>query len=169
MLPARFASSHIVSVALILGMLTTLMACNSGDERNVIDTGTSFTKEGSLSFIAPGDSVLHTINIEIAETDQERSRGLMFRRSMSYGQGMLFLFDEADTEGFWMKNTPMSLDIIFVGPDSQVVSIAERTQPFSEELIRPEAPKQFVVEVRAGFADRFGITPGTRIRWERDA
>jgi uncharacterized membrane protein (UPF0127 family) len=164
---ARFASSHCISTALILGMLIALMSCSSETDRNVIDTGTSFTKEGTLSFVAPGDSVLRIIDIEIAETDAERARGLMFRRSMGYDKGMLFLFDEADESGFWMKNTPMPLDIIFVGPDSQVVSIAKRTKPFSEEQINPAAPKQFVVEVRAGFVDRFGVQKGTRIRWQR--
>lgn len=152
-----------------LALLATalLVGCGPDEPRTVINTGTAFTKEGTLSFEQPNDSVIRTIDIEIADTDQERARGLMFRRSMGYDRGMLFIFDEADTGGFWMKNTAMPLDIIFVGPDSQVVSIAERTTPFSEELIRPAAPKQFVVEVRAGFVDRFGIDEQTRIRWER--
>ena len=129
--------------------------------------GTEFTPEGTLSFVSPTDSVLRTIDIEIAETDAERARGLMFRRSMGYDKGMLFIFEQADQSGFWMKNTPMSLDILFISPDSSVVSIAKRTTPFSEATITPDGPKQFVVEVRAGFADRFGINTGTRIRWQR--
>lgn len=144
-----------------------LAGCGSDDNQNAISMGTEFTKEGTLSFVAPGDSVLRSIDIEIAETNEERSRGLMFRRSMGYDKGMLFIFDAADESGFWMKNTPMSLDIIFVGADSQVVSIAKRTTPFSEDQVRPAAPKQFVVEVRAGFVDRFGIQKGTRIQWQR--
>lgn len=143
------------------------IGCGADDNRAVMNTGTEFTKEGTLSFIAPGDSVIRSIDIEIAETNEERTRGLMFRRSMGYDRGMLFLFEEADQSGFWMKNTPMPLDIIFVSPDLQVVSIAKRTTPFSEEQIRPTAPKQFVVEVRAGFVDRFGIDESTRIRWQR--
>lgn len=153
--------------ALFLLAVLLLTGCGGDNNQNAISMGTEFTKEGTLTFIHPGDSVLRTIDIEIAETAQERSRGLMFRRSMGYDKGMLFLFDEADESGFWMKNTPMPLDIIFVGPDSQVVSIAKRTKPFSEEQINPAAPKQFVVEVRAGFVDRFGVQKGTRIRWQR--
>ena len=158
-----------IRLALPALLLTTMLfvGCGADDNRTVINTGTEFTKEGTLSFVAPGDSVIRTIDIEIAETNEERNRGLMHRRSMGYNRGMLFIFEEADRSGFWMKNTPMPLDIIFVGADSQVVSIAKRTQPFSEEQIRPTAPKQFVVEVRAGFADRFGIGKGTRIRWQR--
>jgi uncharacterized membrane protein (UPF0127 family) len=67
----------------------------------------------------------------------------------------------------WMKSTPLPLDIVFVAPDSQVINIARRTTPFSEETIEPIAPRKFVVEVRAGFADRFGLTDSTRIRWTR--
>ena len=68
------------------------------------------------------------------------------------------------TRCIWMRNTPLPLDIIFVGPDSQVVSIARRTTPYSEESIRPAAPKKYVVEIRAGMADRLSITDSTRSR-----
>lgn len=153
----------------LLTVLTVVLTgCNGSDDRNVIDMGTAFTKEGTLSFVRPDGAVIRTIDIEIAETTEEQGRGLMHRRSVGYDRGMLFIFDETDTSGFWMKNTPMPLDIIFVAADSQVVSIAKRTTPFSEKTIRPDAPKQFVVEVRAGFADRFGLTDSTRIRWTRD-
>ncbi len=159
---------RLLAPALILLLASVAaISCSSDDTRNVINTGTTFTKEGTLSFIAPNDSVILAIDIEIAETDAERNRGLMHRRSMGFDRGMLFLFDRPDASGFWMKNTPMPLDILFVGPDSQIVSIAKRTTPFSEETIYPAAPKQFVVEVRAGFADRFGIDDRTRIRWQR--
>lgn len=144
-----------------------LAGCGNSDAPEAIRMGTEFTPEGTLSFVSPTDSVLRTIDIEIAETDAERARGLMFRRSMGYDKGMLFIFEQADQSGFWMKNTPMSLDILFISPDSSVVSIAKRTTPFSEATITPDGPKQFVVEVRAGFADRFGIDTGTRIRWQR--
>ncbi len=151
--------------ALLLSL--SLLGCPSTGNEDSVETGTEFTKEGTLTFIQPDSSSAATIDIEIADTPEERERGLMFRRSMGYDRGMLFLFDTADESGFWMKNTAMPLDIIFVAPDSQVVSISERTRPFSEDQIRPAAPKQFVVEVRAGFVNRFGITDSTRIRWQR--
>jgi hypothetical protein len=163
MLPLRRATLLIGSVLLCLALL----GCPSNGDQNTIETGTEFAKEGTLAFLQPSGDTLRTIDIEIADTPEERERGLMFRRSMGYTRGMLFIFDTADEGGFWMKNTAMPLDIIFVAPDSQVVSIAERTRPFSEESIDPEGPKQFVVEVRAGFVNRFGITDSTRIRWQR--
>ncbi len=156
------------SLPLLLSALLLLAACEAEDDAlPVLEGPPAFEQEGTLTFLRPDGSAAATIAIEIAETQAERARGLMARREMGYDRGMLFLFSEADTTGFWMKNTPMSLDIIFVGPDSQVVSIARRTTPFSEETIYPGAPKQFVVEVRAGFAERFDLTDSTRIRWSR--
>ncbi len=91
----------------------------------------------------------------------------MRQRSLGYDRGMLFIFDEIDEGGMWMKNTPLPLDVVFVAPDSQVINIARRTTPFSEETIEPAAPKKYVVEVRAGFADRFNLSDGTLVRWTR--
>lgn len=128
---------------------------------------TTFQKEGTLAFCQPNGDTLKTIDIEIADTEGERARGLMRRRTLGYNRGMLFIFDEVNESGMWMKNTPLPLDIVFVDPDSQVINIARRTTPFSERSIEPEGAKRFVVEVRAGFADRFGITDSTRVRWTR--
>lgn len=154
---------------LLLPIFLLLSACAEPEEGSlpVLRNDPAFEKEGTLSFIRPDGSVITTIAIEIAATDSARARGLKRRTSMGYDKGMLFVFEEADTTGFWMHETPMPLDIIFVAPDSEVVRIAEHTTPFSEKTIYPGAPKQFVVEVRAGFADRFGITEATRIRWQR--
>lgn len=126
-----------------------------------------FRADGTVSFLSQTGDTLSTIRVEIAETDETRVRGLMGRRSLPPRSGMLFIMDEADTTGFWMKNTPMPLDIMFVGPDSQIINIAKRTTPYSEHIIRPDAPKKYVVEVRAGFTDRVGITDSARIAWHR--
>ena len=151
---------------LAFGLALSLGGC--GSEEAPQDLGeTSFQREGRLAFVGPAGDTLKTIAIEIADTDAERKRGLMGRRSLGYDRGMLFIFDSVDESGMWMRNTPLPLDIVFVAPDSQVINVARRTTPFSEETISPEAPKKFVVEVRAGFADRIGLTDSTRIRWVR--
>jgi uncharacterized membrane protein (UPF0127 family) len=149
-------------------LLLLLLGASCGPD----DSSTASSKEltfqdGTLAFVEPAGDTLRTIAIEIAESDAERGRGLMRQRSLGYNRGMLFIFDEVDDSGMWMKNTPLPLDIVFVAPDSQVINIARRTTPFSEETISPAAPKKFVVEVRAGFADRFGLTDSTRVRWTR--
>lgn len=126
-----------------------------------------FRKDGTLEFVRPDGSVIRSIDVEIAEDPSTRQQGLMYRRKMTLGEGMLFLFPTADDRSFWMANTPIPLDIMFVGPDSQIVNIARRTRPMSQEFIESTAPTQYVVEVRGGFSDRYDITDSTRIRWQR--
>ncbi len=153
---------------LVLSCVILIAGCRSNErELPTIRTDSDFRTDGRLAFLNPDGDTLSTIDIEIAETDEARMRGLMGRRSLPPRSGMFFIMDEADTTGFWMRNTPMPLDIIFVGPDSQVVSIARRTKPYSDEVISPAAAKKFVVEVRAGQAARLGISESTRITWNR--
>jgi uncharacterized membrane protein (UPF0127 family) len=140
------------------------VGCSSDDPAPQSAPGPSFD-DGRLAFVGPDDDTLATLAIAVADTEAERGRGLMRQRSLGYDRGMLFIFDEPNTTGMWMKNTPLPLDIVFVAPDSQVLNIARRTTPFSEENIAPVAHSKFAVEVRAGFADKFGLRPGTRIRW----
>ena len=144
-----------------------VLGCADDETQRRTDDLRTFREEGTLAFVRPPGDTLRTIAIDIADTDAERRRGLMRQRSLGYDRGMLFVFDTVDRGGMWMKNTPLPLDIIFVAPDSQVLNIARRTTPFSEEPIEPAAPRKFVVEVRAAFAQRFGLTNRTRIRWTR--
>ena len=154
-------------------LLGSLSACGrSGDSPSAdaeADTTETipFTTEGRLAFIQDGDSTA-TIDIEIAETDSARERGMMQREGFpSDRSGMLFLFPKEQPRSFWMSNTPVALDILFVNADSQVVTIAKYTTPFSSEHYRSGDPAQFVAEVPAGFADSHGILEGDRIRWRR--
>ena len=126
-----------------------------------------FEREGQLAFIQDGDSLV-TIDIEIADTDSARTRGLMQRDALPEKSGMLFIFPQEQNRSFWMANTPLALDIIFVSADSQIVSIAKYTTPFSSENVPSKGPSKYVVEVPAGFTDSYGLAPGDRIRWTRD-
>jgi uncharacterized membrane protein (UPF0127 family) len=140
---------------------------SSASEAEADTTTIPFTTEGRLAFIQDGDSTV-TIDIEIADTDSARERGMMQREGFPNDRsGMLFPFDEEQPQSFWMSNTPVALDILFVDADSQIVNIAKYTTPFSNERYRSGDPAQFVVEVPAGFADSHGILEGDRIRWRR--
>ncbi len=157
-----------VAFFLLCLALPLLGACDTDDKKlPVIQTEIPFQKDGTLTFLRPDGTPLATIDLEIAEGDSAQVRGLMQRRSLPPAGGMIFPYDEAAPRSFWMRNTPLPLDIIFVGADSTVVNIARRTRPFSEDMISSDGPAQFVVEVRAGFADRHGLSDSTRIRWQR--
>ncbi|WP_022834597.1 DUF192 domain-containing protein [Salisaeta longa] len=125
-----------------------------------------FDPEGTLAVLQGRDTTV-TLTIEIAETDSARTRGLMERTSLPERSGMLFPFPEERTQSFWMANTPLPLDIIYINSDSQIVDIAKYTQPFSSKNITSDAPAQYVLEVSAGVADSYGILVGDAVRWTR--
>ena len=117
----------------------------------------------------PDNLVVHTaqgefpFSIEIADDPSERSRGLMFREEMPARHGMLFDFGATRQVNMWMKNTPMSLDMVFIGKDGIVVNVAERTEPFSEAVISSAGPVDYVLELRAGIAKLIGLKAGDRL------
>ena len=102
--------------------------------------------------------------IEIADTEAERAQGLMFRETMPADHGMYFVYDRADQIAFWMKNTPLPLDIIFINRRGVVCGIAANTTPFSEEHIPSGCAAQTVLEVNAGQAAARGIQIGAPVR-----
>jgi uncharacterized membrane protein (UPF0127 family) len=108
-------------------------------------------------------SGVHPFSVEIAETDEERARGLMFRKEMPDGKGMLFDFKVEQPVAFWMKNTYVSLDMIFIKADGRILSIAENTTPLSERGVPSGGPVRGVLEVVAGTAKKLGIKPGDRV------
>jgi uncharacterized protein len=108
-------------------------------------------------------SGVHTFLVEMAVTPEEQAKGLMFRRELPEGQGMLFDFHHEEPATFWMKNTYVSLDMIFIRADGRILRIAENTEPLSEALVPSGGPVRAVLEVVAGTAKKFGIAPGDRV------
>lgn len=106
-----------------------------------------------------------TLGVEIADTDEARMRGLMFRKELGAKEGMLFIFDRDTDSPFWMKNTYLPLDILFINSNHEIVDIKEKTVPLSEELIRPNAPYRLALEVNGGFAKDHKIETGDRVAY----
>jgi uncharacterized protein len=106
---------------------------------------------------------VHVFSVELAVTDEERARGLMFRRSVPEYYGMLFDFKRDQEVQMWMKNTYVSLDMIFIQGDGRIRSIAENTETESERIIPSRGPVRAVLEVAAGTARKLGIQPGDRV------
>ncbi|MEI6767214.1 MAG: DUF192 domain-containing protein [Bacteroidota bacterium] len=125
----------------------------------------TFRKDGELTFADNNNKLLKKISIEIADSPGEREQGLMYRHTMPDSCGMLFLFDVAEPQSFWMKNTILPLDIIYVGEDYKIVTIAKNAVPYSEEAIPSVKPAKFVVEVNAGFTDEYNIKEGTTVNF----
>ena len=108
-------------------------------------------------------SGVHAFTVELALTPDEQSRGLMYRRSLPEGQGMLFDFKRDQELSFWMKNTYVPLDMIFIRGDGRIHRIAENTEPLSERMVPSNGAVRAVLEVIAGTTRKLGIAPGDRV------
>ena len=106
---------------------------------------------------------VHAFTVELATNTADRAAGLMYRKELPEGRGMLFDFHEEQPVQFWMHNTYISLDMIFVAADGRVVRVAENAKPMSDELIPSGRPVRAVLEVIAGTARKFGIAAGDRV------
>lgn len=125
----------------------------------------TFTKEGELTFTDSTGTLRAKINLEIADNDYERQLGLMNRKEMKEDEGMLFIFPVQDYLSFWMRNTLISLDMIFVNDQKKIVTIHKNTRILSDQSYASSQPATYVVEVLAGFVDRYNIQVGDKIDW----
>jgi uncharacterized protein len=119
--------------------------------------------ERSTLQIATPDARLHNFRIWIADDEARRARGLMFVRHLEEDQGMLFIYPQPQSIAMWMKNTHIPLDMLFVGADGRVESVAANTEPMSVKTIRSRGPVIAVVELNAGAAAKMKIGPGARV------
>ncbi|MCA0891325.1 DUF192 domain-containing protein [Qipengyuania flava] len=133
--PAPAASVHPVS-----GLAVIPLTVTSGDER--------------IAF-----------SVEVADTPEAQARGLMFRTELGDNEGMIFPYDGTRAQSFWMKNTPLPLDIIYIGPDRRISNIAAETEPYSLDPVYSVGPVLGVLELRGGRAAELGIEPGDLVEW----
>ncbi len=102
------------------------------------------------------------VGVEIADKDAERMRGLMYRKALGTDSGMLFVFEEEKVLKFWMKNTCIPLDMIFIADDGMIVGIEENTPTLSEDTFTANCPSRYVLEVNAGWARKHGVKAGQK-------
>jgi uncharacterized membrane protein (UPF0127 family) len=121
----------------------------------------SAAQKGTLEIATK--SGVRSFAVELAVTDAEREKGLMFRKEVPDGYGMLFDFKQDQMVTMWMKNTYVSLDMIFIRGDGRIARIAENTKVLSEDIIPSGEPVRAVLEVVAGTAKRYGIAPGDKV------
>ena len=108
-------------------------------------------------------SGVQVFSVEIATTEEEKTTGLMYRKELADGKGMLFDFSPEQEVSMWMKNTYIPLDMIFIRADGRILRIAENTEPMSTRIISSKGPARAVLEVVAGTAQKYGIRPGDRV------
>lgn len=125
-------------------------------------------KPGDVVVITPSAGEPVTVRVEVADTPELRSHGLMYRSELPEGTGMLFVFPSRTRGSFWMKNTPISLDMLFIKSD-EIVATIENTVPYDETFLTPDSSYTMTLEVPGGYAGRHGIRVGDRMEWRRAA
>ena len=160
--------SKILYAIAFIAIGLSIVSCKEESKKILTTAPITFTKEGSLEiFREQTDSLLIQLDIEIAETEYETQTGLMYRNSMEDGQGMLFIFPEIAYHSFYMKNTKFPLDIIYIDEQLKVASIIKNAQPLNESSLPSQVPVKYVLEVKAGFSDVWGIKAGDKIAFQR--
>ncbi len=159
----------LVNVCLVVLVASiVLSACKDEPKKAISTEPITFTKEGELEIYRGGsDTLLTQLNIEIAESDYEIQTGLMYREKMETNQAMLFIFPDVAYHSFYMKNTLIPLDIIFVDEGLNIVNIKQNASPLDESGIPSGMPIQYVLEVNAGLTESWGVELGDRIVFTR--
>lgn len=162
-------TSVIVKSLLVCGfILSTFTSCKEEPKKSISTEPITFSKEGELEiYRGLTDSLLTRLDIEIAESDYEIETGLMYREKMETDQAMLFIFPDVAFHSFYMKNTLIPLDIIFIDDGLNIVNIKQNASPLDESGIPSGLPVQYVLEVNAGLSDSWGLQLGDRIVFSR--
>ena len=164
----KIVSGVIILSFIIFIIMTNIPQSQKMESRTVKHASISFVKNGELTFQSAEGSYISKIDIEIADNDDKRTLGLMDRISMEENQGMIFLFPYERIQSFWMKNTVIPLDMIFVNRENEIVTILTDTVPFDTGQYRSTKPASIVIEVVAGYTDLYGVKVGDKIVWRRN-
>lgn len=152
-----------LSIAILFGS-----SCKVEPKKVIKTEPVVFTKEGELNIAKQKtDSIVTQLNIEFAESEYETQTGLMYRKSMADDQGMLFIFKDERLHSFYMKNTEIPLDIIFIKSDLTIASFQENAKPFNEKGLSSVVPIQYVLEVNAGLAEKWLLEVGDKIEYRK--
>ncbi|MEO9599929.1 DUF192 domain-containing protein [Parasphingorhabdus sp.] len=167
---------HKISKAAALSLMLISIAAISGCHARTGETAASNPNselplsEAGLNQVPlniQSSQATHAFVVEVAESSAQQAQGLMFRTKLASDKGMIFPFAEDRVASFWMKNTVISLDIIFIRRDGTIESIAANTVPYSLAPVRSNGPIATVLEIAAGRANELGIAPGDTVTWQQ--
>ncbi len=146
------------------GLVAGLAACQPSAS-NAVELGQSPAglEQAPLTITSGGRE--HRFTVEVAGTAEQQAMGLMYRNKLAPDRGMIFPFDPPRDASFWMRNTLIPLDMIFVRADGTIANIAENTVPYSEEPVLSAGPVAAVLEIAGGRSAELGIKPGDKVKW----
>ncbi len=121
-------------------------------------------RDARVEIVASATATPVFVDVEVADEKQEQDRGLMGRGLAGDGEGMLFVYSKAASRIFWMRDTPVSLDILFFDSNRRLVALVPKAEPLSDRLLKSHVPAQYVLEVPGGFADRHAVGLGAEFR-----
>ena len=156
---------YVITGVLIAAIIILFVFPGILNKENIEEVYYMFQKEGELTIADSIGMQKARIDLEIADTDYERQLGLMKRVSMEEKQGMLFIFPDDAMQSFWMRNTLISLDMIFINSNKVIVTIHKNTKVLSDQSYPSTAPARYVLEVSAGFTGKHNIQVGDKIDW----
>jgi len=152
------------STVFIILLLSSLALLHSNVQ---IKHNIEFEQSGILKILPSEMHDTLTVKIELAESDSEMMQGLMYRKAMAPDEGMLFVYAQMQEMYFWMKNTYIPLDLIYIDEDGVIVDLQENTTPFSEKSIVSNVLSRYVLEVNAGFCEKNYVIVGDKVIWSR--
>jgi len=158
---------YFYSLTILIFILSTLQSCKKEAKNEVTPPKIEFKHEGNLQIIDSVGTIKKEIKIEIADNDFEQQTGLMYRKKMDTDKGMLFIFEEIKIRSFYMKNTYIPLDIIYINTDNTIINIAKNAEPLNETSLFSDTPAKYVLEINAGLSDTWGIKKGNKISFTK--
>lgn len=146
-----------------------MIACGGGeDDDDSTPRGRVLDYTATVTFLSADGDTVSTLRAAVADDAATRSSGLMDVYDMPSDRGMLFIFDNEEPRSFWMANTPLALDIIFINSNMEIIRIHQNTRPYSNRNVESELPAQYVVETNAGYTLRHDIIEGMKITFDYD-
>jgi len=150
---------------IIFAFLICFSSCKN-EKKDIKPIAVSFKKEGELTlYKSTVDTIIVKLDIEIADTDYDVQSGLMYRDNMKENRGMLFVFPTMRQRYFYMKNTRIPLDLIYLDDKKNIVSFQENAEPFNEKQLPSVVPAKYVLEVNAGLAEKWLLDIGDRMEY----
>jgi len=151
-------------VAALVVALAALPTCKSGGQKATATSAPASPSAATVAIDTGGRRV--AFRVEVAVTPEEHARGLMYRSQLADDAGMIFVFEEPSVQRFWMKNTLIPLDMIFIGTNRKIVGVVENAAPETESERTVGAPSQYVLEIGGGLAARLGIHRGEPVDFQ---